>query len=122
MLRKEQLVHCHNSLFTVKFKFSQNHKMLGVGRDLWGSSSPTPLPKHVHLKQAAQNLIQVKQEKDTSQPPWAACSSALSPSKWRNSSLCSDGTPYASVCTHCPLSSRWVPLKRFWPHPLDTHP
>jgi len=32
--------------------------MVGVGRDLWGSSSPTPLPKQGHLEQAAQNLVQ----------------------------------------------------------------
>jgi len=32
--------------------------MVGVGRDLWGSSSPTPLPKQVHLEQAAQDLVQ----------------------------------------------------------------
>jgi len=38
---------------------SQNHRMLGVGRDLCGSSSPTPLPKHDHLEQAAQDLVQV---------------------------------------------------------------
>jgi len=25
---------------------SQNHRIVGVGRDLCGSSSPTPLPKH----------------------------------------------------------------------------
>ena len=29
--------------------------MVGVGRDLWGSSSPTPLPKQGHLQQ---DLIQ----------------------------------------------------------------
>ena len=33
--------------------------MVGVGRDLWGSSSPTPLPKQGHLQQAAQDLVQV---------------------------------------------------------------
>jgi len=33
--------------------------MVGVGRDLWGSSSPTPLPKQGHLEQAAQDLVQV---------------------------------------------------------------
>jgi len=33
----------------VAFKFSQNHRMFGVGRDLCGSSSPTPLPKQGHL-------------------------------------------------------------------------
>jgi len=31
--------------------------MVAVGRDLWGSSSPTPLPKQVHLEKAAQDLI-----------------------------------------------------------------
>jgi len=37
---------------------SQNRSMLGVGRDLCGSSSPTPLPKQGHLQQAAQHLVQ----------------------------------------------------------------
>ena len=32
--------------------------MVGVGRDLWGSSGPTPLPKQGHLQQAAQDLVQ----------------------------------------------------------------
>jgi len=32
--------------------------MLGVGRDLCGSSIPTPLPKQGHLQQAAQDLVQ----------------------------------------------------------------
>jgi len=32
--------------------------MLGVGRDLCGSSSPTPLPKQGHLQQAAQDRVQ----------------------------------------------------------------
>jgi len=31
---------------------SQNHRMVGVGRDLCGSSSPTLLPKQGHLQQA----------------------------------------------------------------------
>jgi len=29
--------------------YSRNHRMVGVGRDLCGSSSPTPLPKQGHL-------------------------------------------------------------------------
>jgi len=37
---------------------SQNHRMVGVGRDLCGSSSQTPLPKQGHLDQAAQELVQ----------------------------------------------------------------
>jgi len=32
--------------------------VFGVGRDLSGSSSPTPLPKQGHLQQAAQDLVQ----------------------------------------------------------------
>jgi len=34
---------------------SQN---VGVGRDLCGSSSPTPLPKQGNLQQAAEDLVQ----------------------------------------------------------------
>ena len=36
-----------------------DNRMVGVGRDLCGSSSPTPLPKQGHLEQAAQDLVQV---------------------------------------------------------------
>ena len=36
----------------------QNHRIVGVGRDLCGSSSPTLLPKQGHLQQAAQDLVQ----------------------------------------------------------------
>ena len=32
--------------------------MVGVGRDLWGSSGPTPLPKQGHPEQAAQDRVQ----------------------------------------------------------------
>jgi len=32
--------------------------MVGVGRDLCGSSSPTSLPKQGHLQQAAQDFVQ----------------------------------------------------------------
>jgi len=32
--------------------------MFRVGRDIWGSSSPTPLPKQGQLQQAAQDCIQ----------------------------------------------------------------
>jgi len=32
--------------------------MVGAGRDLWGSSSPTPLPKQGHPEQAAQDRVQ----------------------------------------------------------------
>ena len=60
----------------------------------------------------------ISPEKETPQPPWAACSSAPSPSE-RSSSSCSDGTSCASVCAHYPLSCHWAPLKRAWPHPPE---
>jgi len=37
---------------------SQSHRMVGVGRDLWGSSSPTHLLKQGVLQQAAEDLVQ----------------------------------------------------------------
>ena len=37
---------------------SQNPRLAGVGRDLCGSPSPTPLLKQGHLQQAAQDLVQ----------------------------------------------------------------
>ena len=41
----------------------------------------------------------ISPEKETPQPPWAACSSAPSPSESRSSSSCSDGTSYAFLTT-----------------------
>ena len=38
--------------------FSQNHRMVSVGMDLWRLSSLTLLPKQGHLQQAAQDLVQ----------------------------------------------------------------
>ena len=64
----------------------------------------------------------ISPEKETPQPPWAACSRAPSPSEGRSSSSCSAGTSCASVCAHCPLSCHWAPLKRAWPHLPDPHP
>ena len=46
------------SIFLLNTSTSQNHRMVGVGRDLCGSSRPTPLPKQGHLQQAAQDLVQ----------------------------------------------------------------
>jgi len=37
--------------------------MAGVRRDLWRSSSPTPLPKQVHLEQAARLCFEIQQQK-----------------------------------------------------------
>ena len=47
--------------------------MVGVGRDLSGSSSPTPLPQQGHLQQAAQDRVQGGLEYLQQRPlwPWA---------------------------------------------------
>jgi len=37
---------------------TESHRMVGVGRDLCGSSSPTLLLKQGHLHQAAQDRVQ----------------------------------------------------------------
>jgi len=47
------------SVYSRLFTVSQNHRIAGVGRELCGSSSPTPLPKQADLDQAAQDHVQV---------------------------------------------------------------
>jgi len=37
----------------MEHEITESHRMIGVGRDLWGSSSLTLLPKQVHLEQTA---------------------------------------------------------------------
>ena len=52
-------ISCRNILAVISVaSSSQNHRMVRVGRDLCGSSSPTPLPKQDHPEQAAQDLVQ----------------------------------------------------------------
>jgi len=54
----------------VRFPFwSQNHRMVGVGRDLCGSSSPTPAEEG-HLQQAAQDLVLILSTKAAG---WVSC-------------------------------------------------
>jgi len=36
--------------------------MVAIGKDLWRSSSPTPLLKQEHLEQVAQDCVQVGSE------------------------------------------------------------
>ena len=55
------LQHVHTfvlTFFLCYSSFSQNHRIVGLRRDLCGSASPTPLPKQGHLQQAAQDLVQ----------------------------------------------------------------
>lgn len=42
--------------------FSDNHRMVGVGRDFLRSSNPSLLLKQFHLEQVAQDCVQVNFE------------------------------------------------------------
>ena len=42
----------------IEGELPQNHRMVGVGSDLCGSSSPTLAPKHGHLQQATEERSQ----------------------------------------------------------------
>jgi len=60
-------------------KLSQNHRTVGVGRDLQRSSSPIPLqswPSTVGCTGRHPGGSWISPEKENPQPPWAACSSA----------------------------------------------
>ncbi|NWQ88140.1 HMDH reductase, partial [Burhinus bistriatus] len=48
----------HISWCLRKYFIISYHRIVGVGRDLQRSSSPTPLPKRVHLEQVGQERIQ----------------------------------------------------------------
>ena len=74
--------------------------MIGVGRDLCGSSSPNPLPKQGHLQQAAQHLVQVDleyfQRRRLHNLPGQPVPVLHHPQS--EEVLCLAGTSYASVC------------------------
>jgi len=46
------------TLHKISHQTHTNHQIVGAGRDLCGSSSPSPLPKQGHLQQAAEDLVQ----------------------------------------------------------------
>jgi len=60
---------------------SQNHRILGVGRDLWLSPSPNPLPKQGHQQQAAQHHVQaglnISREGDSTAPLGSLCQGSV---------------------------------------------
>ena len=56
---KPQLIVKHIQNLNALITESQNHRIVGVGRDLCGSPSPTFLLKQGHLQQAVEDLVQV---------------------------------------------------------------
>ncbi|XP_068796880.1 tumor necrosis factor receptor superfamily member 13C isoform X2 [Struthio camelus] len=63
---------------TVPLTESQNHRMVEVGRDLWRTSSPTPLLKQGHIAQDP--VLTLPVFPSTAEPAHAAPTSALIPS------------------------------------------
>jgi len=106
----------------VSYYFTESQNGRGWKGPL-GVTQPNPLPKQGHPEQAAQDLIQVGleylQRRRIHDPSGQPVPGLRHP---QSSSSCSAGTSSASVCARCPLSCRWAPLKRVWPHPPDTHP
>ena len=97
-------------------KNSQNHRMVGVGRDLWRSSGPTTLLMQRHLKQIVQDYVKAAFEylwkwrlHNLSVQPVPVLSHPRS-----KKVLCLDRTSCISVCARCPRSYHWTPLKRVW--------
>ena len=65
-----------------------NHRILGIGRDLYRSSSPIPLQSRLPTAGCTgshPDWSLISPGKENPQPPWAACSSALLPSLRRSS-------------------------------------
>ena len=107
-----------------KITESQNHRIVGAGRHLQRSSSPTPLqsrPPTAGYTGRHPGRSWISPEEENPQSPWAACSSSPSPSLWRSSFTYWCRTSYAPVYGHFPLSCPHRPLKRGWPCLLDSH-
>ena len=99
-------------LVLYKLYWLQNHSTIGAGRNLWGPPSPLlkQFPTIVCIEKYPDGSW-ISPEKETPQPLWAACSSALSPLKYRNFFSCFDGTSCVPVCACCLLSCHWAPLR-----------
>ena len=103
---------------------SQNHRIVGVGRDLNRSSRPTHLqsrPPTAGYTGSCPGRSWISPEKENPQHPRAACSRALSSSLWRSyfAYWCriSCAPVYGCFSLFCPQRL----LKRGWPCLFDSH-
>ena len=107
------------------FTESQNQRTVGVGRDLYRSSSPPPLQNRLPTAGCTGRCpggSWTSPEKETPQPLWTACSlSPLSPSLWSSSFTYWCRISYARIYVHFPLSCSHRPMKRGWPCPIVSH-
>ena len=101
---------------------SQNHRMFRVGRDLCGSSSPTPLPKKGHLQQAAQDQAGLEhlQRRRLHNLLGQPVPVLRHPQREEVLPHVQTELPMLQFVPTAPC--HWAPLKRAWPHPPDTQP
>ena len=97
--------------------------MVEVGRDLWGSSSPIPLPKQGHPEQVAQDLVQggfeyLQRRRNLSWQPVPGLCHPQSEEVLPHVQLELPLLQFVPVAP-CPVAGHhW----KVWLHPPDTHP
>lgn len=96
--------------------------MVWVGRDLWTFSNPITLLKQVHLGQNAQDIssqvLSIFRERGSPASLGSLSVLCHSESKFVFPHIHME-LPVVPVCSHCPLISCQVLLKKVW---LDTQP
>lgn len=102
----------HDKLCTKPRGSSFDHRVAKAGRDLWRSSSPTPLLKKAHVELVDQD-IQMAFE-NLQRWRFHNCSGHPVPVHGHPHIffLCLEGNPCASVCAHWLWSCHQAPLKR----------
>jgi len=100
--------------------------MVGVGRDLCGSSSPTPLSKQGHLQQAAQDRVQAGlkclQRRGLHNLPGQPVPVLRHPQREEVLPHVQTELPILQFVPIAPCPVTGHPLRRVWPHPPETHP
>lgn len=105
---------------TIYCSDSQNHRTIGLGRDLWRSSIQTswqstfPTEDCISVQVGFEYLERRRLHSLPGQPV------AMLSHSQKIFFSCSDRTFCVTVCALCPLSCQWAPPKTIWLHPLDT--
>ena len=102
---------------------SQNPSMVGAGRDLCESPSPTPCPSRVTQSRLQRTLSRrvwnISREGDSTTSLGSLGQGSVTLRGKKFFLMFSWSLPSsASVCARCPLSCHWAPLERVWPPPL----
>jgi len=106
------------TLGNILVKESQNWRAWKVPQEVIESSPLQSRPPTAGCTAWHPGRSWIFSEEENPQPPWAACSSAPSPSPWSSSFTYGCRSSYASVYDHFPLSCPQRLLKRSWPCPF----